>query len=121
MQAGKQAAYYLQQEATLEMQPIEQLTTQDKCRPDRLVYPEVPIFDVNLAPQHYHLLCGNRNAENDYGTALPDDNYLCLPDPQWADIELAYSRGQHEAYYNTAYFHTHTMATLIQRGQTALM
>ena len=30
-----------------------------------------------------------------------------MPDPKWADIELAYSKGQHEAYYNTAYFHTH--------------
>jgi hypothetical protein len=105
VQAGKQAIYYLQLET--EAQPIERLSSEDRFRPDRLVYPEVPIYDVQLAPPHYHLLCGNRNAKKDYGRPLHDNHYLCLPAPQWADIELAYSRGQHGAYYDTQFFHTH--------------
>ena len=56
-------------------QRFESLTDQDKYRPDRTVYPEIPIYDVNLAPQHYHLLCASQSAK------LPDEHYLCLPDP----------------------------------------
>ena len=106
-QAGKEAAYYLQQDYYLQQaandtpQPIEQQAEQDRFRPDRLVYPEIPIYDINLAPHHYHLLCSNRS------TKLPDDHFLCLPDPEWADIELAYSKGQHAAYYDKEYFYSH--------------
>ena len=74
VQAGKEAAHYLQQAVTETTQPVEQLTEQDKYRPDRLVYPEIPIYDVNLASQHYHLLCGNRNAKKDFGMGLQDDH-----------------------------------------------
>ena len=62
-QAGKRAKYYLQLEA--ETQPIERLSSEDRFRPDRLVYPEMPIYDIQLAPQHYHLLWGNRSEKKD--------------------------------------------------------
>ena len=68
---------------------MELLTTDDRLRQDSLVYPELPVYDVNRTPQFHHLLCANQLAD------LPDHYYLCLPD----SIELAYDRGAHEAYY----------------------
>ena len=122
VRAGKEAAYYLQQDYHLQQadnetpQPIEQQSEQDRFRPDRLIYPEIPIYDINLAPHHYHLLCGNQRAKQDFDTKLPDDHFLCLPDPEWADIELAYSRGQHARSIVTP-----TLQILIHSGRAASM
>ena len=98
VQAGKEATQQLRQDAVYYSQscgkPMEVLLAEERLRPDSLVYPEIPIYDANRTPQFYHLLCANQCAK------LPDYHYLCVPEPTYADIGLAYDKGTHEAYYS---------------------